>query len=381
MTFSTLALIAVIGMAGPLLAVRQEWHVPIVLGELVAGIIFGATGFAVLDASESTFTFLADIGFALTMFVAGTHVPVRDPSVRSALGKGALRAVIVGVVAALVGVLLAAIFDTGHGAIYAVLMASSSAALVLPIIDSLGLRGTSVLEMTAQVAIADTACIVALPLVIDTANAGRAAIGAAVVSICAAGLFFGLRHIEHSGLRRRVHGVSEDRKFALELRVSLAVLFALAALASSTHVSIMLAGFSFGLAVAGVGEPRRVAKQLFALNDGFLGPLFFVWLGAKINLRDLVDHPAFIGLGIALGVGAVAIHLAMRLLGQPLPLGAVAASQLGVPIAAVTVGTQLHVLEPGEPSALILGALLTIGAAGLGGALAAKRGLTKADSA
>ena len=381
MTFSTLALIAVIGMAGPLLAVRQEWHVPIVLGELIAGIILGATGFAVLDASESTFTFLADIGFALTMFVAGTHVPVRDPSVRSALGKGALRAVIVGVLAALLGVALAQIFDTGHGAIYAVLMASSSAALVLPIIDSLGLRGTSVLEMTAQVAIADTACIVALPLVIDTANAGRAAIGAVVVSICAAGLFFGLRYIEHSGLRHRVHKVSEDRKFALELRVSLAVLFALAALATSTHVSIMLAGFSFGLAVAGVGEPRRVARQLFAVNDGFLGPLFFVWLGAKINLRDLVDHPSFIGLGVALGAGAVLVHLAMRLLGQPLPLAAVAASQLGVPVAAVTVGTQLHILEPGEPSALILGALVTIGAAGLGGALAAKRGLTKADSA
>ena len=43
------------------------------------------------------------------------------------------------------------------------------------------------------------------------------------------------------------------------------------------HVSIMLAGFSFGLAVAGVGEPRRLARQLFAVTEGFLGPLFFVW--------------------------------------------------------------------------------------------------------
>ncbi|MFH5231819.1 cation:proton antiporter [Antrihabitans spumae] len=377
MSFSTLALIMAIGLAGPLLAARKSWNIPVVLGELAAGIIFGATGFAIIDASEPTFTFLADVGFAVTMFVAGTHVPVRDPAVRSAIGKGAGRAALVGVLAAVLAVALAHVFDTGHAALYAVLLASSSAALILPIVDSLSLRGTSVLEMTAQVAIADTACIVALPLVIDKDNAVRAAIGAVVVSLCAVALFFALRYLESSGLRKRVHKLSEDRKFAIELRVSLAILFALAAVATTSHVSIMLAGFAAGLAVAGVGEPRRVAKQLFAVNDGFLGPLFFVWLGAKIDLRELVDHPGYIGLGLALGIGAVAVHCVTRLLGQPLPLGALAATQLGVPIAAVTVGTQLNILQPGEPAAIILGALVTMAVAGLAGSLAVRRGLTK----
>ncbi|MFH5208750.1 cation:proton antiporter [Antrihabitans sp. NCIMB 15449] len=377
MSFSTLALIMAIGLAGPLLAARKSWNIPVVLGELAAGIVFGATGFAIIDASEPTFTFLADVGFAVTMFVAGTHVPVRDPAVRSAIGKGAGRAALVGVLAAVLAVALAHVFDTGHAALYAVLLASSSAALILPIVDSLSLRGTSILEMTAQVAIADTACIVALPLVIDKDNAVRAAIGAVVVSLCAVALFFALRYLESSGLRKRVHKLSEDRKFAIELRVSLAILFALAAVATTSHVSIMLAGFAAGLAVAGVGEPRRVAKQLFAVNDGFLGPLFFVWLGAKIDLRELVDHPGYIGLGLALGIGAVAVHCVTRLLGQPLPLGALAATQLGVPIAAVTVGTQLNILQPGEPAAIILGALVTMAVAGLAGSLAVRRGLTK----
>lgn len=377
MSFSTLALIMAIGLAGPLLAARKSWNIPVVLGELAAGIIFGATGFAIIDAAEPTFTFLADVGFAVTMFVAGTHVPVRDPAVRSAIGKGAGRAALVGVLAAMLAVALAHVFDTGHAALYAVLLASSSAALILPIVDSLSLRGTSILEMTAQVAIADTACIVALPLVIDKDNAVRAAIGAVLVSLCAVALFFALRYLESSGLRKRVHKLSEDRKFAIELRVSLAILFALAAVATTSHVSIMLAGFAAGLAVAGVGEPRRVAKQLFAVNDGFLGPLFFVWLGAKIDLRELVDHPGYIGLGLALGIGAVAVHCVTRLLGQPLPLGALAATQLGVPIAAVTVGTQQNILQPGEPAAIILGALVTMAVAGLAGSLAVRRGITK----
>jgi hypothetical protein len=61
---------------------------------------------------------------------------------------------------------------------YAVLMASSSAALVLPMVDSVGLSGPGLLQTLAQVAIADTVCIVALPLAIDPAHAARAALGA-----------------------------------------------------------------------------------------------------------------------------------------------------------------------------------------------------------
>ena len=100
-----------------------------------------------------------------------------------------------------------------------------------------------------------------------------------------------LRHFEASGARRRVHRLSEQRKFALELRISLIVLFGLAALATQTHISIMLAGFSLGLVTAAVGEPRRLARQVFAITDGFFGPLFFVWLGASLDLRDLGAPP------------------------------------------------------------------------------------------
>ncbi|WP_054815276.1 hypothetical protein [Nocardia arizonensis] len=49
--------------------------------------------------------------------------------------------------------------------------------------------------------------------------------------------------------------------------------------------------------------------------------------------------------------------------GQPFGYGALAAAQIGVPVAAVTVGSQLRVLVPGESSAIILGALVTIGTA------------------
>jgi Kef-type K+ transport system membrane component KefB len=372
MTFGELAVIGLIGLLGPLLALPSRWHLPVVLGELAAGAALGASGFGYLDATEPTFRFLADIGFALVMFVAGTHIPVRARSSTAALRVGLLRAVLVGLVAVGLGVGIARFFDLPHWSLYAVLIASSSAALVLPTLDSLGLRGPAVGDLVPQVAVADAACIVALPLAVDPAHAPRAALGAVVVLATAAAICAGLWWLDRVGVRRRVHAVSERRRFAIELRVQLVLLCLMAAIAVGTHVSIMLAGFAFGLAVNIVGEPRRLAKQLFALTEGFFGPLFFVWLGASLQLRNLGDHPAMLGLGLALGLGAVLAHLAASLLGQPAPLGLVAAAQIGVPSAAVAIGTEEGLLRPGEGSALMLGALVTIAFAVLGGSIAAR---------
>jgi Kef-type K+ transport system membrane component KefB len=373
MTFWTLAVIGVAGCVGPLLALPSRWHLPVVLGELLVGLLLGPTALGALHSSDPTFTFLADIGFALIMFVAGSHVPVRDASLRGALVIGALRVLAVGVLATALAIGISRLFGTGHAAMYAVLIGSSSAALVLPIRDSLRLGGPDILKVLTQVAVADTVCIIALPLAVDPPHAGRAALGALAVLACAGVIFLFLRELERRKLRRRLRKVSEARKFALELRINLVILFALAALAVATHVSIMLAGFSFGLAVAGIGEPRRLARQLFAVTEGFFGPLFFIWLGSSINLRDLDRHPSFIGLGVLLGLAAVVAHAALRLIGEPLSLTALAAAQLGVPVAAATIGDQLHILRPGESAALVLGALITIAFAAAGAAVAARR--------
>ena len=135
MSFLTLALIAVVALAGPLLALPVRWHLPVVLGELLAGVLIGRTGLALVDPGDPTFSLLANIGFALMMFVAGTHVPVRDPVIRTALGRGAGRALLAAAAAAAAGTGLGLLFGTGHAPLYVVLLASSSAALVLPIVD------------------------------------------------------------------------------------------------------------------------------------------------------------------------------------------------------------------------------------------------------
>ena len=369
-----------VGFAGPLLAAVPRARIPVIIGELTAGLIIGRTGFSIVDDADPTFQLFANIGFALVMFVVGTHVPIRDPDMRSGVPRALARAVLVGAVAAALGVGVAAVFGTGHAALYAVLMASSSAALALPAIDSLGLRGPQVLSATVQIAIADAASIVLLPLVIDVRRAPTAALGGLAIAGCAVMLFVLLRAVDRRGWRKRMHDYSEKHQFALELRTNLLLLFTLAALAASTHVSIMLAGFALGLVIASVGEPRRLARQLFGITEGFFSPLFFVWLGASLQVRELGSHPKLILLGVGLGLGAVLAHCAGRLLGQPVTLGVVSAAQLGVPVAAATIGTEEHLLVAGEASALMFGALLTIASTSVAGALAARaQTVTKAD--
>ena len=308
MTLGTLALIVAVGLAGPLLAWSERLRIPVVVGELMAGVLVGRTGLQRIDADGSTFMFLADIGFAMVMFIAGTHVPIRDRSLITGLPRAVLRVGVVTVAAAGLGPLVGWAFGTGHGLLYAVLFASSSAAIILPVVDAQQLAGPAVLQLLPQVALADAACIVALPLVIDPTHAGRAAVGAVVV-LAAAGLaFVVLRVSERRGWRLLAHRKSERRGFALELRISLLMLLLLAALAQQVHVSIMLAGFSLGLAVAAIGPPRRLARQLFGVSEGLFAPLFFIWLGASLDLRELGQHPSMILLGVVLAAAAGVAH-------------------------------------------------------------------------
>jgi Kef-type K+ transport system membrane component KefB len=358
--FAALTVVMLAALLGPLLAVGSRWHVPVVVGEVLVGVLLGSTGLGYLDPTDDRFAFLAEIGFALVMFVAGAHVPMRDRRVLRSLRTGVARAALVGAVASVFAVGIAGALGTGHAAVYAVVMASSSAALVLPVVEGQRLGGEPVLQLVTQVAVADVACIVALPFALAPRGAGRALLGVVTVLLVGALAIGVLALLEHYGVRRKVHRISERRKLAVELRTSLLVLFGLAAVATWSKVSVLLAGFVLGLGVSLVGEPRRLARQLFAVTEGFFGPVFFVWLGTSLDLRALAARPALVLLGLLLGLAAVASHAAARVLGQPLSLATLAAAQLGVPVAAATVGVQLHVLAPGEPAALLLGALVTV---------------------
>ena len=77
-------------------------------------------------------------------------------------------------------------------------------------------------------------------------------------------------------------------------------------------------------------------------------------------------------LGVALGASAVLAHLAGRVAGLPWVQAVASAGQLGVPVAAVTLGIQTGVLEPGEDAGILLGALITVAVAAVATGMAAR---------
>ena len=138
MNFGQLALVVAAGLVGPLLASSHRFGVPVIVGDIAAGMVIGTSGFDWVDPHDPLLVGLAAIGFALLMFVVGTHLPVRDRHLRSALALGAGIAATVGVAAAFAGVMLASVVGLHRPAMIAVLLATSSGAVALPVLQDLG---------------------------------------------------------------------------------------------------------------------------------------------------------------------------------------------------------------------------------------------------
>jgi Kef-type K+ transport system membrane component KefB len=90
--FGVLALIVLAGLAGPLLGAGRSIFVPLVIGEILAGVVIGRTGLDAVDTTDPTVLFLSDVGFAMLMFTVGAHVPLRDRRLRAFLRGGAVAA-------------------------------------------------------------------------------------------------------------------------------------------------------------------------------------------------------------------------------------------------------------------------------------------------
>ena len=292
MSLGDLALIVAAGLAGPLLAASRRAFVPVVVGEILAGVVLGRSGLDVIDADNETLSFLADAGFAMLMLTVGMHVPLRDaaPAPRPS-DAGALAAAVAAIAAPLGGLVVAELTGTGHIAVYAVLLASGSAAIVLPTLQERRLDGPEAMVVIAQVTVADVASILAVPLVLQPSRAADAAVGGLLVAGCALVVFLVARSLRPRPWVHRLRKRSKRRGWALDLRLSLAVLFGLAWIAQERGTSVLLGGFAMGLVVAAIGGPKRLSTQVRGIAEGFFVPLFFVVLGARLDVSALVDHP------------------------------------------------------------------------------------------
>jgi Kef-type K+ transport system membrane component KefB len=380
-SFAQMTVIVLAGLAGPLLSASKRIMIPVVVGELVAGIALGKTGAGIIKADDPTIAFLGNIGFAMLMLGAGMHVPLRNRGLLGSLKKATVATVISGALAAGGGIAIARLLDLGHPAVWAILLATSSAAIVLPALQEAGVTPDRALLAMAWATVADIVTIVAVPLALQPSHAMRAGLGALAVAGGAVVVWVIAELLSRDDSLRELRRQSGKRMWALDLRGALIALFALCALAQGVGTSIMIAGFAAGLIVAIEGGPHRLTDQVSGVANGFLVPLFFVVLGASLNVRALLSTPRELALAGLLVVGLVGAHvLTARFIRTPLWTGLIVSAQLGVPAAVVKLGLSGHVFHAGEGAAIIFAALVSLGVCAAGTAIA-RRALTERPAA
>jgi Kef-type K+ transport system membrane component KefB len=370
MSFGILTVIVACGLAGPLLSAATRLAVPVVVGEIAAGVVIGQTGLREINPADPTVVFLSAVGFAMLMFVVGTHLPLRDPGLRRALRTATIAAVLSFVIAVPGGWLVSDASGVGHPAVFVLLLAASSSAVVMPIIQERGITGDEMLVATTWIALVDIASIVALPVALTPSRALRIGGGGVMVTGAAIVLFTIVHRIRRDRVVVALRTGSRQRGWALDLRVSLLVLFGLAALATKFGTSILIAGFAAGMIVALAGEPRRLTQQLVGLAEGFFVPFFFVTLGARLDFRALESSRSNLALVGMLAISIVICHVAVaRVIRMPWGAGLLASAQLGLPAGVVALGLSERILTAGEGAAIVASALITLGVSSAGAVL------------
>jgi Kef-type K+ transport system membrane component KefB len=368
--FESLLLIVLAGLIGPLVAAGPRPLIPAVVGELIAGAILGRTGVAVVDPTTPTNSFLYALGFAMLMLVAGSHVRL-EGGLASGLRTAAIAFLVVVAAAVPLGLAIAVVFaPSAPPALFPVLLAGSSAAVAFPILEERGLLGPSVALLLAWIPLADAVTVLVMPLTLIGPERipGALAGDTAIILLTAAALFAG-EWIERVPGALTMRDRSRTRDWALQLRLTLLILIALTFVATQTGGSTLLAGFGAGLVLARLRTPERLDLQLSGIAEGFFVPAFFVLLGAELDFRALAGDPRAIGLAIAMGVAAIAVHLAAARLVAPLPrsaFGLAASAQLGLPAAAASLGLTTGHLSAAIAAAVVAAGCITVLPASIG---------------
>ena len=383
--FTSLALVVVAGLLGPLLAAGRRPRVPVLVGELIGGILLGRTGLHLIDPVSQPFPAFASLGFALLMFESGTEIDLSSRLLRDSGVRAGLAFLATLLVAIPAGLLIGVVQGPAHSALFIVLIAGSSAAVALPTIRDQKLNGAAVALVIAWIALADPVTALLMPLTLTGAGQIPAALLGDGLIVVAAALTIVLgRRFFGTGLAREARRLSKQRHWALRLRVSVLMLLALGAIAEHTGASLLVAGFAAGIVLRQFREPHRLALELTGLATGFFVPAFFVLLGATLDLKGMLSSPSAIALAMAMAAAATAAHTVAALVvgkQQRLASGLLASAQLGLPAAAAALGLATGALRPPIAAALVAGGLLTLIPAIAGGALMAGAAPAARDAA
>ncbi len=379
-----LGLLIVTGLAltVPILLSRsRRMAIPIVVGEILAGVAVGRSGLNLVE-DTAILAFLAEFGFAFLMFLSGLEVDFGALSRRdTAKGDvGRLRSPVVltllwyaGTLAASYGIaaLVVASGAANNAILLTLILSTSSLGIVLAVLKGRDLLGGSYGQMLlAAATLADFATLILLTVAVllfrDGITVDLLLLPAFLVVFLGTSRLL-VHWIRQPALVRLIEDLSNPTS-QIRVRAAFALMIVSVVLAEAIGVELILGAFLAGIVfrLLGYDHEAEVARErLEAIGFGFFIPIFFISVGVNFNLPALLESPELLGLLPLLVAGAFVVKIVPGLIfrlrlgwRQTIGAGFLLSARLSLLIAASEIALSLGAINEGLNSALVLLAIV-----------------------
>ena len=272
---------------------------PIVLGELFAGMIVGpfALGaFLVFDGQslvkiDGELRILGEIGAIVILFIAGLHVTPREflKGGKAAFTVGACGVVVPFFVGFIVFELFG--FDAFQSMLIATALTATSVAISIQVLREFGKLDTPEARLIIGAAIADDILAIAVLSVVSSLGSG----GTEVISIDPIQViivilqvlgFFAVLLIGSIIIVPRIVARKLWKAEGSIEAIATASFFGAAALAASIGLSPIVGAFAVGMALSSSKVIEKIENYIGKLGLIF-APLFFAFIGAQVDFRGI----------------------------------------------------------------------------------------------
>ena len=378
--FLPLLLVIFLAFIVPLLLSKLK-RIPVVVGEIVAGIIIGHSGFN-LVGENATLTIMSDIGLAFLMFLAGMEIdfsklfPSREkgkPAAGPNLPGMAFLVYLATLILAVPGAfLLTRMGLEGDPYLLAFVLSATSLGILLPVLKERGLMQQASGQLVFLTALlADFVTVLLLTVYIITLDRG---LDPEILSLGLLFVAFFVAYRLGSQINRlpRLRNLVEELSHAtvqLKVRGAIAILMSFVVLAEFLGAELILGAFLGGMVISLIKAPQDddLIHKLEAFGFGFFIPVFFIVAGIELDLGALFDSPTSVALLPVLFIVALVVKILPSLIFRRiLPWRETIAgalllnTHLSLEIAVAVIGLRLGLLSPATNAAIVVFAVLTV---------------------
>ncbi len=273
--------------------IRMPW----VFAALIFGALLAVHNPFIEVTSSPTFLFLAQLGMYFLLFVIGFELDLKELKKREWFIVRATFFVIL--FEAFFGSLLIR-FVFGYDWIISIIVATSFAtvgeAVLIPILDEFRIINTKLGQSIIGIGILDDVIeiilLVCLMVVIgSSASVPHLSIVAVLASLLTLfALAFGLTKLKKEGRRFAFSDIESTFLFVLFI---LFLFLAVGEYAYATPVAALISGIALKTFI----PPKRlnmIESEVKTMCYGFFAPIFFLWIGATMDIRYLASYPLLI---------------------------------------------------------------------------------------